>query len=75
MEISATFRVDASTSATRFGLKVRVAGDEATTIGYNRQQLRLYLIAVTPAGRCQDLARRRWWRYARATTSSSSISW
>ena len=43
MEISATFRVDASTSATRFGLKVRVAGDEATTIGYNRQQLRLYL--------------------------------
>ena len=43
MEISATFRVDASTSATRFGLKVRVAGDEATTIGSNRQQLRLYL--------------------------------
>jgi fructan beta-fructosidase len=43
MEISATFRVDASTSATRFGLKVRVAGDEATTIGYNRQQSRLYL--------------------------------
>ena len=43
MEISATFRVDASTTATRFGLKVRVAGDETTTIGYNRQQSRLYL--------------------------------
>lgn len=37
------FRVDASTTATRFGLKVRVAADETTTIGYNRQQLRLYL--------------------------------
>jgi fructan beta-fructosidase len=43
MEISATFRVDDSTTATRFGLKVRVGEDEATTIGYNRQQSRLYL--------------------------------
>jgi fructan beta-fructosidase len=43
MEISATFRVDDSTTATRFGLKVRVGNDEATTIGYNPQQSRLYL--------------------------------
>jgi fructan beta-fructosidase len=43
MEISATFRVDASTTATRFGLKVRGGEKEATTIGYNRQQSRLYI--------------------------------
>jgi fructan beta-fructosidase len=50
MEISATFRVDASTSATRFGLKVRVGEDEATTIGYNRQQSRLYLDRTQTGG-------------------------
>jgi len=43
VEISATFRVDDSTTATRLGLKVRVGDGEATTIGYNRQQSRLYL--------------------------------